>query len=59
MSKKSNLPRYRNIQDFRVDDLETIDAGSLWNKVGAYLVLVDDDQYVQTLFDETLFEKSE
>lgn len=55
MSNKSNPAQYRNINDIVVDN-QTIDRGALWNKVGAYLVLVDDDQYVQTLFDETLFE---
>lgn len=56
MSKESLPKQYRNIIDIEVDN-QTIDAGALWNKVGAYLVLVDDDQYVQTLFDETFFEK--
>jgi len=56
MSKKSNLPRYRNIQDFRVDDLETIDAGSLWKLIGDKLFLVDDDRFVETDFDLNLFE---
>jgi hypothetical protein len=58
MPKQKHPKQYRNTNDFVIDG-QTIDRGSLWNKVGAYLVLVDDDQYVQTLFDETLFEKSE
>jgi len=56
MSKKNHLPKYRNIHDIEIDN-QTIDRGALWNKVGAFLVLVDDDQFVQTLFDKTLFEK--
>jgi len=58
MSKKSHPAQYRNINDIEIEN-QTIDRGSLWNKVGAYVVLVDDDQYVQTLLDETLFEKIE
>jgi hypothetical protein len=58
MSKKIKLKQYRNRTDIVIDN-QTIDRGSLWNKIGAYLVLVDDDQYVQTQFDLTLFEKAE
>lgn len=48
--------QYRNIQDFRINENESVDAGSLWNQVGKKLVLVDDDQYVQTDLDLNLFE---
>lgn len=56
MSEKQHLKQYRNSIDMVIDN-QTIDRGALWNKVGAYLVLVDDDQYVQTLFNETLFKE--
>ena len=59
MSKKTNPKQYRNIQDFRVDDLETIDAGSLWILVYGKLVLVDDDRFVQTDLDLNQFEIAE
>lgn len=59
MSKKTNPKQYRNIQDFRVDDLETIDAGSLWTLVDEKLVLVDDDRFVQTDLDLNQFEIAE
>jgi hypothetical protein len=55
---KNSPKQYRNRTDIIIDN-QTIDQGALWNKVGAYLVLVDDDQYIQTLFDLTLFEKAE
>ena len=59
MSKVITLKQYRNVQDFRVDDLETIDAGSLWILVYGKLVLVDDDRFVQTDLDLNQFEIAE
>lgn len=56
MTKK--LQQYRNIQDFIINEIESVDAGSLWNLVNGKLVLVDDDHFVQTDLDLTLFEKS-
>lgn len=56
MAKKSHPKQYRNTNDFRVDDLETIDAGSLWTLVDGKLVLVDDDRFVQTNLDLNQFE---
>lgn len=53
----SKYKHYRNINDFRVDDLETIDAGSLWRLIGDKLFLVDDDRFVETDLDLTLFEE--
>lgn len=49
---------YRNINDFIINELESVDAGSLWNLVDGKLVLVDEDHFVQTDLDLTLFEKS-
>ena len=49
---------YRNIQDFKINEIESVDAGSLWNLTGNKLVLVDDDNFVQTDLDLTLFKKS-
>ena len=54
----SKFKHYRNINDFRVDDLETIDAGSLWRLIGDKLFLVDDDTFVETDLDVTLFEEA-
>lgn len=53
--KTIQVKQYRNINDIVIDN-QTIDRGALWNKVGTYLILVDDDQYIQTEFDEPLFE---
>ena len=50
---------YRNTNDFRVDDLETIDAGSLWELKGDKLFLVDEDNFVETDLDLEIFELSE
>lgn len=57
MSKSKNPPQYRNIYDFVINELESVDAGSLWTLVGNKLVLVDDDNYVTTDLDLELFKK--
>lgn len=57
MSKNNHPEQYRNINDFHVNDDWYIDAGSLWNRVGDKLVLDDDDCYVETKLDLTIFEK--
>lgn len=49
--------KYRNKKDFITSDNFTIDAGSLWRLVGNKLVLVDDDNYVETDLDLELFKK--
>ena len=59
MSKQKKLKEYRNINDFRVDDLETIDAGSLWRLIGDKLFLVDDDTFVETDLDLNQFKIAE
>jgi len=55
----SKQHQYRNINDFHVNDDWYIDASSLWNRVGDKLVLDDDDCYVETKLDLTIFEKIE
>jgi len=50
---------YRNKNDFTTDDNFIIDEGSLWELKGEKLILVDDDNYVETKLDLSLFEKSE
>jgi Ni/Co efflux regulator RcnB len=57
MSKSKNPTHYRNKEDFCINELESVDAGSLWTLVGNKLVLVDDDSFVQTDLDLNLFEK--
>jgi hypothetical protein len=54
---KENSVTYRNTNDFITTHQETIDAGSLWELKGAKLVLVDDDNFVETNLDLVLFEK--
>jgi hypothetical protein len=49
---------YRNKKDFQTIDNFTIDEGSLWNNIDGKLVLEDDDNYVETELDLTLFEQS-
>lgn len=49
---------YRNKKDFLTTDNFIIDEGSLWNTINGKLVLEDDDNYVETELDLTLFEQS-
>jgi hypothetical protein len=56
---KENRINYRNKIDFITIHQETIDAGSLWNLIGDKLILVDDDNYVETSLDLSIFEQSE
>lgn len=48
---------YRNNVDFITIHQETIDAGSLWEMKQDKLILVDDDNYVETELDTTIFEE--
>ena len=57
MSRYKKISQYRNIKNFYINELESVDAGSLWTLVGNKLVLVDDDNFVQTDLDLNLFEK--
>lgn len=50
---------YRNKKDFITIHQETIDEGSLWELQREKLILVDDDNFVETDLDLELFEKSE
>lgn len=58
MSKKLKPKQYRNTNDFVIDDLETIDAGSLWRLIGDKLFLVDKDRFVETDLDLNLFKEA-
>ena len=46
---------YRNKFDF-INEEFSIDAGSLWKASGKTLTLIDDDTYVTTHLDITIFE---
>lgn len=48
--------KYRNTVDFLSIHQETIDAGSLWELKGEKLILVDDDNYVETDLDLEVFQ---
>lgn len=54
----SKPKHYRNICDLNINGSD-VDAGSLWILVDKKLVLVDDDNFVQTDLDLTLFEEVE
>ena len=56
--ENSNAIFYRNISEFIINENESVDAGSLWERNGSKLVLVDDDNFIETDFDNSLFEKS-
>lgn len=49
---------YRNKLDFVTTYQEVIDAGSLWELKEQKLILVDEDNYVETDLDLNLFEPS-
>ena len=60
MPKKSKPIQYRNKYDFYIDEQaylnqQTIDRGSLWTLIDNKLVLVDDDNFVETDLDLCLF----
>lgn len=57
-NENSNATFYRNKNDFIINENESVDAGSLWERNGSKLVLVDDDNFIETDFDNSLFEKS-
>ena len=50
---------YRNRIEIISFEGEIIDADSLWEKKGELMVLVDDDRYASTPYDEKKFYKSE
>ena len=50
---------YRNRIEIISFEGEIIDADSLWEKKGELMVLVDDDRYASTQYDEKNFYKSE
>ena len=50
---------YRNRIEIISFEGEMIDADSLWQKKGELMVLVDDDRYASTPYDENKFYKSE
>jgi hypothetical protein len=53
---KENSITYRNKIDFITIHQETIDEGSLWELKGKVLILVDDDNFVETNLDLEKFE---
>ena len=57
-NENSNATFYRNKNEFIINENESVDAGSLWERNGSKLVLVDDDNFIETDFDNSLFEKS-
>lgn len=58
-NENSNAIFYRNINDIIINENESVDAGSLWERNGSKIVLVDDDHFIETDFDNSLFEESE
>lgn len=56
MMKKNNPIQYRNKVDFNINGND-IDAGSLWRLIGEKLILVDDDNFVESELDLDIFEK--
>ena len=47
---------YRNKQDFNTDSNVCIDSGSLWKCTDKTLTLIDDDNFIETQLDLTIFE---
>ena len=48
---------FRNLIDITSFEGELVDAESLWQKKGELMVLVDDDRYASTPYDENKFYK--
>ena len=46
---------YRNEIDLISHEGVEVDAGSLWLKKGELMILVDEDEYVTTAYDENIF----
>ena len=46
---------FRNIEDIELKDGDSVDAGSLWQKVEDIMILVDDDRYVEVPYNEEDF----
>lgn len=46
---------YRNEIDLISHEGGEVDAGSLWLKKGELMILVDEDEYVTTAYDENIF----
>lgn len=48
---------YRNNKDVLTNDKITIESGALWRETDRFLELVDDDYFVQSELDNSLFDK--
>ena len=48
---------YRNKRELVTDDQFTVDPGYLWKEVNNVLVLINDEAYVESPLDSSLFEK--
>ena len=50
------MGRYRNKKDLISFEGIHVDAGSLWERNGELMTLVDEDQHVTTFFDKEVFD---
>ena len=51
------MEHYRNKKDLISFEGIHVDAGSLWERNGELMTLVDEDQYVTTFYDKEVFDK--
>ncbi len=47
--------RFRNTKIIISHEGVEVDAGSLWEKRGELMILVDEDQFVSSPYDERIF----
>ena len=46
---------FRNIEDIELPNGDFVEAGSLWKKEDDKMILVDEDRYVEQVYDEEKF----
>ena len=46
---------FRNIEDIELPNGDFVEAGSLWKKEDDIMILVDEDRYVEQVYDEEKF----
>ena len=46
---------FRNIEDIELPNGDFVEAGSLWKKEDDIMILVDEDRYVEQVYDEENF----
>lgn len=51
------MEEYRNRKEITSYEGETIEAESLWTRKGELMILVDEDRYITSIFDDRKYYK--